>query len=81
MDSLTMHLSASQGLICVSTTVPDGLVVVVELASPVLLHVAPPFAGKGLSQERVLVWVLLAVALLQGPQLPQPPAKESNEAC
>ena len=64
--SLTMHLSASQGLVCVSTTVPLELVLRVVFGS-VSLQVGPPLAGGGLLQVRVLVWMLLAVTLLHGP--------------
>ena len=62
----TMHLSGSQGLVCVSTTVPLELVLRVVFAS-VSLQVAPQLAGFGLSQVRVLVCVLLEVTLLHGP--------------
>ena len=61
-----MHKAASQGLVCVSTTVPLALVLRVVFGS-VSLQGAPPLAGFGLSQVRVLVCVLLEVTLLHGP--------------
>ena len=68
-----MHLSGSQLFVCVSTTVPLELELRVVFAS-VSEQVAPPLAGGGLSQVRVLLCVLFAVTLLHGPHWLQPPA-------
>ena len=72
-DLLTMHFSGSQAFVCVSTRGPPEVVVRVVFVSEVL-QVAPPLAGGGLLQVRVLVWVLFAVTLLHGPHSLQLPA-------
>ena len=68
-----MHFSGSQAFVCVSTRVPPEVVVRVVFVSEVV-QMAPPLAGGGLLQVRVLVWVLLAVTLLHGPHSLQLPA-------
>lgn len=73
---LTMHLSGSQGLVCVCTMMPSALVLWVVLAS-VSVQFAPPLAGGGLPHVLVLVSVLAAVTLLHGPHKPQVPAGNS----
>ena len=70
-----MHFSGSQGLVWVSTTVPFELALSVVLVS-VEVQAAPPLAGLGLSQVRVLACVLLAVTLLHELQGLQAPSKE-----
>jgi len=76
----TMHFSGSQGLVWVSTTVPFELALSVVLVS-VEEQAAPPLAGLGLTQVRVLVCVLLAVTLLHELQGLQAPSTERYECC